>query len=314
MRRTITIALALAACRADLPYHTGLDEPVRVVDAFFHEGDLEAASDGPTITSLESSSAIALTGQRDRSLAGRAEDDAWSIGVRFADLGTGWWIREVGDVAAQYPGERDLSLAYEIGAGIPQGLHTLDVVAIDEDGRRGPPAELDLCVLDDPDAAALNPCDPTLPPPALVVSLTWNRDVDLDLVVEGPGGKQVKWKSPTTAPVPDDGVVPDDALDDPTVGRLNRDSNTACIADGRNAEAVIWEEAPSGTWSAYVDMFDACGETEVSWSMVVYRRRERDDGTSRLVEIERRTGNLVAVFDAFGGAKPPLYVLSVELP
>lgn len=315
MRRALLgLALVAFACRDEVTLKSGLDEPVRVNDAFFVEGELGVAEDGPEITAIESSSAIALLGQRDRSLGGRADAEAWSIGVRFAELGTGWWIREVGDISALFPQERDLSLSYEIGAGIPPGLHALSIAAIDGDGRRGPPVDLDLCVLEDPQTAGLNPCDPTLPPPALVIGVTWNRDVDLDLVVEGPGGKQVRWKTPTTA-TPKGGVVPDDALDDPTTGRLNRDSNAACIADGRNAEAVIWEEPPPpGVWSAYVDLFDACGEADVSYAVVVYRRRERDDGTWRLEEIDRRTGNLIAQFDAFGGATVPLYVMSVEQP
>jgi hypothetical protein len=193
-------------------------------------------------------------------------------------------------------------------------LHALRVAAIDENGRRGPLTDLDLCVLDDAVPGGLNPCDPTLPPPAVVIGVAWNRDVDLDLVLEGPDGKIVRWKSPTTA-MPVDGVVPDPAIEDPTTGKLNRDSNAGCIADGRNAEAVVWAEPPTaGVWSAYVELFDACGEADVTYTVSVYRRRERDDGTFRLEETERRIGNLVAQFDALGGAEPPLYVLSTELP
>ncbi|MBC8068566.1 MAG: hypothetical protein IAG13_09565 [Deltaproteobacteria bacterium] len=302
------------ACRDEIELRSGLDQPVRVEDAFFREDEIAVAQGGPELTSLEATSSIALLGQAGRSLAGRADDDTWAIGVRFAALGSGWWIREVGDLAAQYPGERDFALTYDLGAGIPPGIHALRMVAIDADGRRGAPTDFDLCVLDDAAAAGLNPCDPTLPPPALVLGAAWNRDVDLDLVVEGPDGKQVRWKSPTTAQ-PVDGVVPERELEDPAVGKLDRDSNAACIADGRNSESVVWEELPpAGVWSAYVDLFDACGEADVTFTVSVYRRRQRDDGTWYLEEIERRTGNLVAQFDVYGGAKPPLYVLSTELP
>jgi hypothetical protein len=253
-------------------------------------------------------------GQDARSLGGRVGEDAYAIGVRFATLGSGWWTHEVGDLAALYPGERDFSLAYDIGGGIPPGLHALRVASIDGDGRRGPAVDLDLCVLADPVVGGLNPCDPSIPPPAVVIGVAWNRDVDLDLLVDTPAGKRVSWKAPTTA-MPQDGVVPDDALDEPGVGKLDRDSNAECIADGRNAEALVFEDPPlAGTWSVYVDLFDACGESDVTYTVSIYRRRMRSDGTTRLEETDRRTGNLVAQFDAYGGAKPPLFVLAAELP
>jgi hypothetical protein len=266
------------------------------------------------VTAVEATNAIALTGQRGRGLGGRVDDDTWAIGLRFASLGSGWWIHEVGDIAALFPGERDFSLAYDVGAGIPPGLHALRVAAIDGEGRRGPPVDLDLCVLEDAMPGGLNPCDPTLPPPAVVIGLAWNRDVDLDLILETPGGQRVSWKAPTTA-APENGVVPDEDLEDPHVGRLNRDSNAGCRADGRNSEAVVWEADPSaGTWGIYVDLFDACGEEDVTFTASVYRRRAREDGTFRLEETERRRGTLVADYDAYGGAAAPLFVMAVELP
>lgn len=317
MRRiTMLAALAgpVAACRDEAPVRTGFDEPVRVVDGFLREGDLPIADGGPEVTAVEVTNAIALMGQRGRGLGGRVDDDTWAIGVRFASLGSGWWIHEVGDIAALFPGERDFALAYDVGTGIPPGLHALRVAAIDGEGRRGPPIDLDLCVLEDAVPAGSNPCDPTLPPPAVVIGVAWNRDVDLDLVVETPGGKRVSWKAPSTA-TPEDGVVPEGDLEDPHVGRLDRDSNAGCHADGRNSEAVVWEEDPSaGTWGVYVDLFDACGEEDVTFTASVYRRRVREDGTFRLEETERRRGTLVADYDAYGGAEAPLFVVAVELP
>lgn len=315
MRRTpIALVGLFAACRGEVGLLSGFSEPVRVENGFFLEGDLPVSDDAPTVTAIESANAIAILGQDGRGLSGRVGRDAWSLGVRFATLGSGWWITEVGDVSSLYPQERDFGFAYELGTGIPPGLHALRVAAIDEHGRRGAPTDLDLCVLDDAAPGGLTPCDPSLPPPAVVIAVAWNRDVDLDLVVETPAGKLVQWKSPTSA-MPVDGVVPDPALDDPSVGKLNRDSNAGCIADGRNAEAVVFDEPPAaGIWSAYVELFDACGESDVTYTVSVYRSREGDDGTFRLVETERRIGNLVAQFDTLGGAEPPLYVLSTELP
>lgn len=314
MRRTTALLLLFAACRDEVELTSGLDEPVRVEDGFFLEGELPIADDGPTITSIESTNGIATTGQDGRSLGGRVQEPAWAIGVRFVTLGTGWWVHEVGDISALFAPDRDFAVLYDIGAGIPPGLHALRIAAIDSDGARGPEYDLDLCVLEDAVPGGLAPCDPTIPPPAMVIGVTWNRGVDLDLVIEAPSGKRVTWKTPTSA-TPEGGAVPDDALEDPTIGKLNRDSNASCRIDGRNAEAVVWDEMPErGDWSAYVDLFDACGEQDVTFSVAVYRRREQDDGTFRLEEIDRNAGTMIAEVDAFGGSKPPLFVLSTELP
>lgn len=313
MRRSLIAVLSLVACRDEARVHVGFDQPVRVEDGFFLEGELPTADDGPRVTSLETASAIAIVGQDGRTLRGRSTDDAWAMAVRFTSLGSGWWQHDVGDLAAQFPGERDFALSYDLGT-IPPGLHALAIAAVDEEGRRGEPTELDLCVLDDAVPAGLNPCDPTLPPPAAAIVVSWNRAVDLDLVVEDPDGRKIRWKAPTAAS-PVDGEVPEEDVEDPSVGKLARDSNAGCIADGRNSEAVVWEEdPPAGLWSAYVDLFDACGEDDVTYTVVAYHRRMRDDGTLRLVELARKTGTLVAQFDAYGGAKPPLFVLSTELP
>ncbi|HWB76477.1 MAG TPA: hypothetical protein VG755_16030 [Nannocystaceae bacterium] len=308
-RAALIVSLFALACRNELPFDTGLFEPVRLEEGFFLDGELPVAASGPAVTSVETSSGFALVGADGRARRGRADDDAWALGVRFADVGTGWWVHTVGDEAAQFPGERDFSLSYDVGI-VPQGTYTMRLAAIDGDGARGEPYDFDICVLDDAMPANFNPCDPSnpdLPPPAAAIVLSWNRPVDLDLVARGPDGERVSWKAPTTDP-----AATEDDLD---VGRLDRDSNAGCIADGRNSEAIVWEAAPtSGEWSAYVDLFDACGEADVTYTVVFYHAVPHGDGTMRLAEIDRRTGNLVAQLDAYGGAKPPLFVMSAELP
>ena len=108
--------------------------------------------------------------------------------------------------------------------------------------------------------------------------------------------------------------VPEDVVDDPRTGRLTRDSNAACVVDGRNSEAVLFAEVPiGGTYLVYADLFDACGEPGALFEVVVYRRRDRGDGTFALVEVAR-TGGGVLDLQAGGAAGPPLFVTSVEQP
>ena len=229
----------------------------------------------------------------------------------FDGLGSGWWVRPVQDKNPMYPGERDFQLRHDIGGGAPPGVHTLLLAAIDEAGRRGPAFELEVCIRDDRLPDNLNACDATIPPPALVITLEWDQDVDLDLVVETPGGKKIGHATPTSGEKVET-EVPGGVVKDPATGRLSRDSNAGCHIDGRNSEALVFQEPPaSGTWLVYADLFEACDESGALFDVVVYRRRERDDGTFAQEERARTHG---AVWDlqASGGAGAPLYVTAVQ--
>lgn len=309
----VTLAL-LSGCTREVDSPLGLLEPLRVVGGNFHAGALPTTTDGPEVTSIETASGLVLVGERDRLLIGRTTADAYAIGLRFAELGTGWWTVPVQDLDPMFPGQRDFSLRFDTGGSLPPGLQTLNLAAIDQQGRRGPLFDLEVCVRDELLPDNLNHCDPELPPPALVVALEWDRDVDLDLVIDTPSGKRISAKTPSSYPSESGMPVPDEALADPTVGRLYRDSNAACVLDGRNAEAVVWQEPPSetGTYLIHADLFDACGEAGSSLVAVVYRRAQRDDGSWTLRETDRVAA---AVFDiqASGGAGTPLYLMAFEI-
>jgi len=75
---------------------------------------------------------------------------------------------------------------------------TLLLAAIDEQGNAGEETRLDTCITR-PIPDNLNACDPTIAPPFAVLSLAWDADVDLDLVVVAPDGRVIDPKHPTTA-------------------------------------------------------------------------------------------------------------------
>ena len=310
------LVLALASgCTGEVDALVGLLEPIRVEEGTFHPGELEAVEgDALRITSIESPSGLAVVGQQDRSLGGRTTEDAFAVALRMQGLGTGWWVLPVDDLEPQYPGERGFFVPYDLGTGVPAGTHALEIAAVGEDGRRGAPFELDLCVQDDAVPTGLGACDPAIAPPAAIVSLVWDRPLDLDLRVHTPDGQELGWKAPTTAAPGDDAPIPDDALDDPTLGRLDRDSNAGCIIDGRNAEAVVWQEPPAdaGPYPVYVDLFEACGQRGTNFAVSVYRRRQQGDGTWSFEETDRKTGALDQLHVS-GGAGPGLYVLAATL-
>lgn len=308
MRRFV-LTLLLAGCTGELEQQVGLFEPIRVPEGEFFEEEIAEVKGGPRVTSIEAASGILNIGQQGRLIGGRTTADAYAIAVRLEDLGTGWWVRPVQDENPMFPGERDFQLRYEVGGGAPPGTHRLLVAAVDEAGERGPSFPLDVCVRDDRVPDNLNACDPSIAPPALVIVLQWDRGVDLDLVVETPDGKRISHKAPSSAAKVDN-AVPKESLADPKVGRLTRDSNAACALDGRNSEAVVFQEAPRrGSYLVYADLFDACGEPGALFDVVVYRREA--DGENYALKESARTGGAVWDLQASGGAGAPLYVTAV---
>ncbi len=302
--------LALSGCTGALQ-PLGVTEPIRVRGGALELRAWPASEGAAEITSLEVASGIVIDGQVARRVAGRTTEDAYAVIVALEGLGNGFWIRPVDAVDPTFDGERSFELDVDFGSGIPPGRHDLLLAAIDGDGRAGPVTRLTLCVIDDAVPDGLNACDPTLRPPAVVITLRWDTPVDLNLVVDTPDGKRVDPRHPTTALVEPGSTVPPDVLADPHVGRLNRDSNAGCLLDGRNAESLVFAEAPpEGSYLLHADLFDACHESGVRFAVSVYRRTTRDDGTYALEQTEQRTGFLPAAASS-GGALPPLYLGAV---
>jgi hypothetical protein len=245
---------------------SGLGEPIVVRAGAFQEGDLPgspplgdvevdagAKPEGPHVTVLDSANRVLIPGQSGKQLGGRVTDDASSVGLRFGDLGTGFWVVPLGAPDPQNPGELGWSLVYDVGHDVPPGLHPLRVAAIDDSGGAGTQKELVVCVTSAvPDN--LNACDTTISPPFAVLSLGWDADVDLDLVLVTPEGKIVDPKHPSTSLAVDGGVAPG-----PSDGALDRDSDANCVIDGVRRENVVWQKKPrAGDYLVYARLCSAC--------------------------------------------------------
>lgn len=306
----LSLPIALAACGQREP--SGHLEPIRVVSGVFHEGDLPTgSSDGPSVTGVEIPGTVLTVAQPGRIITGRVSGEAFAVAAQLGTLGEGHWIQPVEGFDPAFPGERTFHLEVDVGGGVPTGLHDLRIVAVDEAGRAGAPFEVEVCVIDDTTGAGLSACDTSFTPPHTVVSLVWDSDVDLDLVVVTPSGKRVDARHPTTAERIEGMPISSAALADPTLGVLVRDSNANCEIDGRNAERIEWRESPAdGAYGLYADLFDACGEVGVTFVLTVYRREALADGGFRLVEETRRTGSLQRLAGR-GGALQPLYLTTV---
>lgn len=300
---------------------SALDEPIHVQNGVFKEGTLPGSpplddSDpddagveppGPHVTLIESLNNLVQPGQSGKSLGGRATGDSRSVGIRFADLGTGYWLVPMTTTDPMEPSELDWSIRYEIARDVPPGLHELRLAAIDEQGRSGAQRRLKVCVTSEvPDN--LNACDRRIAPPAAVLSLRWDSDVDLDLGVVTPDGKLVDPKHPSTAPLTDGGVVSDPKND----GAIDRDSNAACAIDGQRRESLVWQSKPApGTYLVYANLFSACGQQAVRFTASLWLP-EPTDGGEQLVDALDVSGELLAA-DANGGASKGLYLTSFTI-
>lgn len=331
MRALVTLLLGISVAPALTPScggedaPLGLDEPIRVRGAAFKEGPLPGAPPaatassgppasvvpGPQVTAIESANNILRPGQLEKRLLGRTSPDAVALGLRFDGLGTGYWLLGLDAPDPTANNEPTWEALCDLSTRVPPGLHRLLFAAVNEAGVAGPQREQKVCVLP-PYPDNLNACDPKIEPPAAVLALAWDSNVDLDLVVETPGGKTLSAKRPTTSPLNETGA-PTLPATAPGVGVLDRDANGGCVLDGVRREHVVWQSSPTpGTYYVRANLFDACGEGSVRFVVSLLLPEDRPDGQGRtLVEKLRIPGQLVAL-DANGGGGPGLFVTQFD--
>jgi hypothetical protein len=279
VRRTTVFALTFAAACEGQPAVSGIGEPIQVVGGQFIAGDLPGApspplvdggaqapsSAGPSVTNMNFSSIDVFPGQAGKSVSGRTSG-AVAVGVRFADMGTGYWIVPVQEPEPQFPGENNFRFSANFDADDPPGFHSLRFVGIDGSGRAGTQADTPLCIAGRiPDN--FHSCVPATPPPASVISLQWDTNFDVDLHVFSPTGVDINPKSHPLAEVPEAGAAPD-----PKAPRIDRDSLGSCVPDGLRQEDLVFQDPPPpGAYDIYADPFAACGQASVRFKLTIYK-------------------------------------------
>jgi hypothetical protein len=325
MNRALVIALSALVLACDgQPSNNGAAEPIRVPNGFFREGELpglpvsEQPKDSqelleltPRVAGITGGVGVVRPGQAGISLRGTSTEDAYSIAIKLADAGSGYWVKPVGAATLQ-PNERDWDARLDIGPDIEPGQHVLDVVAIDADGNAGPHAQFQLCVTRDFEHTR-NACDPTVLPPAGVISLSWQNDADLDLVVVTPSGLVVDATNPTTLDLNGGEDIDPEA---PGVGLLSVDSNGACRRDGVQRESLTWNTSPErGSYEVYARLFEPCGAgaTQLKVEAFVRTAGEEED-TFDIELITEPVHGLLAPQNAGGRADLGLFVTTIEFP
>ena len=247
------------------------------------------------------------------SFNGQVSTDTAAVGVRFADMGTGYWVVPVGPIDIT-TGELNFSMSASFNVADPPGPHDLVFVALDGAGHGGAQLKETLC-LDSRVPDGQHACIPTNSPPTAVFSLRWDADFDLDLHVRTPEGIDVNAKSRPDLVVNDAGGPPP-----PTSARIDRDSLAHCTPDGYRQEDILWPPTPGtgapnppthGTYFVYVDPFASCGQPSVRFTFTLYTL----SGTCpdcRLVPRPSVSGELIAA-QATGGGSPPTFVTQYSL-
>ena len=313
------LVAALSACTGNEASRTGIGEPLVVkvalpppakgsILAQFIEGDLPGAPPtdaglGATDGGVTSGGGVVLNfgapyvyqGQGNLTISGTAPLDALSVAMRLSDAGTGYWVVPMGSPNPQ-TNQLDWSAIADFGFNIVPGFHPLKYVAIDGHGVAGRQQVYDkLCVANRvPDN--FNSCVATRAPPAAVISLSWDTNVDLDLQVSTPDGSLVDPQNP---------VTPD------KTGTIDRDSNANCVIDGIRYEDLVWgKDAPHGRYGIYVNLVSACKQAIVHFNVAVYTAV--DDGTDaggskHLQQWYATSGELLDI-QANGGSSIGLFV------
>lgn len=314
--------ILLAACNG-VAETDGIGEPLFVTGATFVPGAMpghtprasgEAAGPGPQVLDIETASALLPQGQVGHPFSGHTSTDAYSIGVKLQGAGSGYWLMPVAGPDPTQDNDLTFNFLANVAFSAPLGNGDVLFVAFDSKGNAGDQQTLTDCVSSDlPDN--LNSCDPTRKPPATIVSLSWDSNADLDIILHTPDGKIVDSKHPTTAPL-QGSTVPTMYLPptDPTTGYIDQDSNSDCVEDNQRHEDAVWESAPSGTFNIYVNEFSACGTQASTFKVTTYQRQTSADGkTYSLVQSAQVSGQVLDS-QANGGSGSPLYVASVSFP
>ena len=253
----------------------GLDEPLQVQGGQFIAGPLPGtappsevdagpapATGGLAVRAVNLASQLVVPGG-DKVISGRASGAPASIGVRFVDIGTGYWIVPIEEPDPNFPGQLTFLFHADFNANDPPGTHPLRFTAFDAHGKPGQQLDAPLCVLSRvPDN--LHECDPTAAVPAAVITLQWDADFDLDLHVVTPDRVDINPKMPIGAPV-EAGARPP-----PTAPRIDRDSLLGCVPDGLRQEDLVFQKRPTGIFDIYADPFDPCGKAGVHFKVTVY--------------------------------------------
>ena len=253
-------AAMVLACTAGATSDPGLGAWMRVRGAQFVRGAMPSGvSEGPEVQSVLLPTNTIWAGLDGKPLTGALDPTAVSAAVAI-DTDEGYWIVPAGPPDVATPTLPSYGATLSFSPSLAAGSYTLVVRAVDAHGVFGLPGTQPLTAIG---------AQPAIPVPtgALVVTLSWDTESDLDLHVIDPLGDEIFHGDPNSIPPPSPGN-PTPSPDAGSYGFLDDDSNAQCVIDGRRQEDVVWSAAPpSGHYLVRVDTNSLCSQSIAHWTV-----------------------------------------------
>jgi hypothetical protein len=251
----VAAAAAAASCWSSAQADVGADAYMRVGGAQFVRGAMPDGSDaGPNVDQISLINNNIWAGLADDPIGGTLDPTATAAAVGLQG-DVGYWIVPAGVPSVAAPNNPTFSASATFSEGIILGSYTLVVRAVDDGGQFGPPSTQIL-------VAETSPINPP-PAGALVVTLTWDTESNLDLHVVDPSGAEIYWGDQSSQPA-------SGGVEGGSYGYVDYDSNANCVIDGLRREDAIWPNAPpSGQYTVRVDAASLCGQPDAHWTVVV---------------------------------------------
>lgn len=238
---------------------------LRIAGAQYVPGELDQATHSitPEVHRIDSQNNTIYPGITGKALGGGVGPGSTAVLVGLVG-DSGHWIVPVQALDQAAPGDFVFSAKASFSPDIPLGKAMLIYRAVNAAGEMGPPWPQALQVT----STALTA--------GLLVTLDWDTEADLDLRVTAPDstGKEVEiWSRKTSSavkPAPGEPPLTEDDL--ASTARLDFDSNSQCLIDGRRQEDIYWTNKPARTNQLYtvrVDAFSMCGESFAHWRVRV---------------------------------------------
>jgi hypothetical protein len=251
----LPLVFAAANC-GGAPSDTGLEALVRVAGGQFYRGSIDSltSADSPGVVDVLNSQNLITPGLQNKPLSGRLDPGSTAVAIGFAG-DVGYWILPADVPDADSPTQPTFHASLSFSPSLAQHSYDLIVLAVSPESF-GPATHVPLDVA------------PSVPPTgALVVSLWWDTESDLDLHVVDPYGVEI-WAGNINSFDRYAAVPTTDAGAWNEGGILDFDSNSACVIDGRCSENVVWAlTAPAGDYVARVDTFSLCGNSAARWTV-----------------------------------------------
>jgi len=278
----VAVAL-LMGCQGVQP-STGLGKMIRVSGAQLANGRISSANgDAPVqVTAPTSTKSQVFPGQQNVVISGSVgpEDETGPLASALAvgiDEEDSYWILPARDRDSATPYLMNFRAALTFSPDLDPSQFPID------DTTGTPKVTILLRAISNGVMGSVRSYDfhilsPGIPDGELVVSLSWNAPVDLDLHVVAPlpdGSDTIEvWaKNPSALPAGDTAGASVDAGSRDTGGYLDLDSNASCQLDNRDLENVVWTgPPPSGHYIARVDAFSLCGAKVAYWHMTALQR------------------------------------------